>query len=229
MANIQATTDLFIEIVRENEFLWRKGHEDHKDKSKCESTWAKIANETGLEDGKAAKQKWKNLSDYYGKVKKPKPSGSDAKEMKWSYLKAMSFLEDERQSCSSRIDSTGPSSASIENLLKVNVSINSSDEENDTQSLTSPRLAVKRRRLCENNKNDEVDDCIIELTKQIKDSLSELTPCKQFGAYVGSEIKSLASPERNEAKSNIMNILMQLKSRKRVITFDEFGNSLQNL
>ena len=51
-------------------------------------------------DSKAAKQKWKNLSDYYGKVKKPKPSGSDAKEMKWSYLKAMSFLEDERQSCS---------------------------------------------------------------------------------------------------------------------------------
>nr|CAD2209138.1 unnamed protein product [Meloidogyne enterolobii] len=183
MTNTKVEIDQFIELVRENELIWKKGHDEQKNKGKCESTWEKIAVETGFEDAKAAKQKWKNLCDYYGRVKKPKPSGSNYKEMKWPYLKAMSFLEEERQSCS---------------------------------SLTSPRLAVKRRRLCENNKHDEVDDCIIELTKQIKDSLSEITPCKQFGAYVGSEIKSLASPERNEAKSNIMNILMQLKSRKRV-------------
>jgi len=38
-------------------------------------------------DSKAAKQKWKNLSDYYGKVKKPKPSGSDAKEMMFKQRK----------------------------------------------------------------------------------------------------------------------------------------------
>nr|CAD2185108.1 unnamed protein product [Meloidogyne enterolobii] len=117
MTNTKVEIDQFIELVRENELIWKKGHDEQKNKGKCESTWEKIAVETGFEDAKAAKQKWKNLCDYYGRVKKPKPSGSNYKEMKWPYLKAMSFLEEERQSCS-RIDSTGHSSSINRKFIK---------------------------------------------------------------------------------------------------------------
>ncbi|CAK5091391.1 unnamed protein product [Meloidogyne enterolobii] len=51
-------------------------------------------------DVKSAKQKWKHLCDYYSKLKKPKASGSDGKDVKWPYLNLMNFLEGEKENCS---------------------------------------------------------------------------------------------------------------------------------
>jgi hypothetical protein len=35
--------DKFIQSVREREFLWRKGHPEHKNKGKCDAAWKEIA------------------------------------------------------------------------------------------------------------------------------------------------------------------------------------------
>lgn len=50
-AQIKFETGYFIELVQENEFLWRKMDNDHKDKGKCDKSWKEIADKTGL-DGK---------------------------------------------------------------------------------------------------------------------------------------------------------------------------------
>ncbi|KAF7639910.1 MADF domain-containing protein [Meloidogyne graminicola] len=166
MTNNKLTTDLFIELVREKAFLWQKGDDSHKNKEKCDNAWTQIAKEAGLED-------------YYSKVKKPRASGSDGKEVKWPYFLALSFLDEEKRGCPSRVDST--EREELSELLRLDVTI-SSDDENDQISLTSPQ-PVKRRRISNANKHDSVDACIIEVTKQIKDSLSEVSPTKQFVFY----------------------------------------------
>jgi len=40
--------NMFIEIVRECEFLWNMALEDHKDKQKCKDAWTRISEQVGV-------------------------------------------------------------------------------------------------------------------------------------------------------------------------------------
>uniref|UniRef100_A0A915N699 MADF domain-containing protein n=1 Tax=Meloidogyne javanica TaxID=6303 RepID=A0A915N699_MELJA len=174
--------NLFIEMIQQNELIWRKGHGEHKDKNKSDKIWLLIAEQCGFDDVKSAKQKWKHLCDYYSKLKKPKASGSDGKDVKWTYLNSI------------RIDSiqTAFIPNDVRDLLNSTISMSSSDDETDKNF--TRKLPSKRRRISDSDKDDAVDNCIIELAKQIKENINDSSPNKQFGLI---ELKSKrgVSPE----------------------------------
>uniref|UniRef100_A0A914NC01 MADF domain-containing protein n=1 Tax=Meloidogyne incognita TaxID=6306 RepID=A0A914NC01_MELIC len=97
--------NMFIEIVRECEFLWNMALEDHKDKQKCKDAWTRISEQVGV-DIEDAKKKWKYLVDYYARLKKKKPlsDSEGSKERVWPYREALSFMDTATRGTPNSID-----------------------------------------------------------------------------------------------------------------------------
>ncbi|KAK8727229.1 hypothetical protein OTU49_009770, partial [Cherax quadricarinatus] len=93
--NQQLEMERLIDIVRSNEILYDVNNKGYKDSIRKINVWKNIAQQVGLENGEAAKAKWKNLRDSYVKfLRTEKTTGKTAKKYKkWPWATQLEFLK----------------------------------------------------------------------------------------------------------------------------------------
>uniref|UniRef100_A0A915EHG0 MADF domain-containing protein n=1 Tax=Ditylenchus dipsaci TaxID=166011 RepID=A0A915EHG0_9BILA len=92
-----------IQEVKKERCLYDKSLKEYLNNTHKGPIWSRIAKSVGIEDGKKASKKWKNLRDGYARQTKKRhlPSGSGVTEDRaiastWPYFDYMTWLDGER-------------------------------------------------------------------------------------------------------------------------------------
>ena len=93
------------------------------------------------------------------------------------------------------------------------------DESNFGSYSTPKSINVKNRRLAK--AENHLDKCIIEVTQQLTQTIERPeTPSSQFGNYIATVLSGMSSPDRDSAKMDSMNVLINFKNRLRTVVND---------